>query len=448
MRLLLCAAAATALVAPRRVPGAREVGRRDVVNGAAREGSVLRAAEAPPAPAEASSDAALALDAARLAFVTSECPEILRALVGRASAVGEAVSKKNRFSGGAATIAALKLVGYDDSELHCDVTVRSRAGAEAQERAVVQWVAVTSSAQETGASLESRLLLAAAWLGDEFALEAALLLGMPGGLGLPKLPDDLKLNNVPASASTTHFFEDAAAAAVVHALGSHAVSGANNTYILELRPPTLNDEYDTYRAGAVLELVRHVALQLVRGGVRVRVCVQGPLGEGFRAGMPMSLAGMRRLLELTDWGADQQQLFDDGFIRFGEVGSESVDDLDDCWIIMMPQSVQSYSILPKLTAHVVAADGRPVILLNPRLGDVQSAEAVMGVRGRASRLGFAARFEEAAHFSLIVPPGRTSPPFVRFESATPGSTGAPRVASGFARPPRKSRRCGVALSPR
>ena len=56
---------------------------------------------------------------------------------------------------------------------------------------------------------------------------------------------------------------------------------------------------------------------------------------------------------------------------------------------------------------VEAAKGRPVILINGRMGDVQSSAGVMSYRGRADRLDFVDEFRECFHFSLVVPPGRT-----------------------------------------
>lgn len=49
----------------------------------------------------------------------------------------------------------------------------------------------------------------------------------------------------------------------------------------------------------------------------MQVCVQGSMGEGALAGMPLQLAGTRKILEYMDWG-------DDGamgtFINIGAIG--------------------------------------------------------------------------------------------------------------------------------
>jgi adenylate kinase len=41
------------------------------------------------------------------------------------------------------------------------------------------------------------------------------------------------------------------------------------------------------------------------------------MGEGIFAGMPLALAGTRRLLEQMDWGNEEDKA---NFIRFGAVG--------------------------------------------------------------------------------------------------------------------------------
>lgn len=48
-----------------------------------------------------------------------------------------------------------------------------------------------------------------------------------------------------------------------------------------------------------------------------QVCVQGSMGEGALAGMPLQLAGSRRILEFMDWG-DYEAL--GNFINIGSIG--------------------------------------------------------------------------------------------------------------------------------
>ena len=106
-----------------------------------------------------------------------------------------------------------------------------------------------------------------------------------------------------------------------------------------------------------------------------------------------SLIAERRaqLLEMMDWGSQGAELQQKNFIRFGAVGSEWVDEEDEVFVVLAPQSIVGNSIVPLLQEMVEAAMGRPVILINGRMGDVQSSAGVMSYRGRADRLGLCRR---------------------------------------------------------
>lgn len=74
---------------------------------------------------------------------------------------------------------------------------------------------------------------------------------------------------------------------------------------------------DVYRIGTLMELARVIAFSFADDGKRVKVCVQGSMGEGALAGMPLQLAGSRKMLEFMDWG-------DHGasgtFVKIGSIG--------------------------------------------------------------------------------------------------------------------------------
>ena len=44
--------------------------------------------------------------------------------------------------------------------------------------------------------------------------------------------------------------------------------------------PELNPEFDVFRIGTLLELVRDIATSLAQDGKRVKVCVQQSMGQG------------------------------------------------------------------------------------------------------------------------------------------------------------------------
>ena len=90
-----------------------------------------------------------------------------------------------------------------------------------------------------------------------------------------------------------------------------------------------------------------------------------------------------------------------GRIAFGGVGAADVTDADEVFIIIAPQSMVGASVYEPLSEMVTAANGRPVILINPRLQDRKSAGGVMGVGGRSQRLAFAASFRQVIIYSYI-----------------------------------------------
>lgn len=50
----------------------------------------------------------------------------------------------------------------------------------------------------------------------------------------------------------------------------------------------------------------------------MQVSVQGSMGEGALAGMPLQLAGTRQILEYMDWGSDGAM---GNFISIGAIGT-------------------------------------------------------------------------------------------------------------------------------
>ncbi|CAI5485081.1 unnamed protein product [Closterium sp. Yama58-4] len=192
-----------------------------------------------------------------------------------------------------------------------------------------------------------------------------------------------RLNDIPHSREIRQYFYDDACSAAVN-----AVAAGKQRIKLECLIPELNPQMDVYRIGTLLELMRELAFTFARKGKRVKVCVQGSMGSGIFAGMPLQLAGTRRLLEAMDWGDELNNR-----IVLGSVGAAEVAPEDDVVIIMAPQNAVGNCILDDLQAMVEAAAPRPVIILNPRLKDLPSAAGVMQVAGRAERAAFADTFE-------------------------------------------------------
>lgn len=179
--------------------------------------------------------------------------------------------------------------------------------------------------------------------------------------------------------------------------------------------PEVNPAFDTYRVGTILEMVRQVVLALtLQEGKRVRVCVQQPLGEGIFTGLPMSLAGMRPILEGMDWGkaltaderarpGDVKERRKEALIRFGCIGANEVADDDDVLIVIAPQNMVGAAVTNLLDEMCKAAKGRPVILINPKLGDQPSSNDVMQIRGRAERKIIENSFQDIFTVRLLYP---------------------------------------------
>lgn len=159
--------------------------------------------------------------------------------------------------------------------------------------------------------------------------------------------------------------------------------------------PELNVEGDVYRVGTLLELVRVMATALAEDGKRVRVCVQGSMGTGVFQALPLSLNGIMRILELMDWGEAEE------FISLGSIGPEVPREEDDYYILIAPQNIVGYSVLPYLQEMEEVVGDRPMIMINPKLGDLQSAGNVMSIRGRGERREYARSWEEVYHFRLL-----------------------------------------------
>lgn len=210
-----------------------------------------------------------------------------------------------------------------------------------------------------------------------------------GPSAAPELPT--KLNTIPHPRETRQFFYAEVASAVQAALAA-----GRKRISVRCSIPELNTEFDVYRVGTLLELVRNVATAVAADGQRVMVCVQQPMGEGVFKSVPLQLNGIVRIMKAMDWGPAAE------FISTGQLGADQVE-AADAFVLVAPQNIVGFSVLPLVEEMVDAAGaaGKPLVLINPKLGDVQSAGGVMGVRGRAGRIDFAATFEPAYHFRLL-----------------------------------------------
>ncbi|KAG6500716.1 hypothetical protein ZIOFF_040566 [Zingiber officinale] len=267
-----------------------------------------------------------------------------------------------------------------------------------------------------------------------------------------------RLNNVPHSKEIrTYFYVD-----VLHAT-QNAINDKRRRVKVEINIPELNPEMDVYRIGTLMELVRTLALSFADDGKCVKVCVQGSMGEGALSGMPLQLAGTRKILEFMDWG-EYGAL--GTFVKIGSIayyfiswvgsdiiklGPKEVEEQDDIFILVAPQNAVGNCIIDDMKAMTDAAGERPVILINPRLkvvqmflnilqllsyqryvflnfflnllickettfcsvgtltADLPASSGIMQTMGRAERLEYAASFENCYSFRLLYYSGTQYP---------------------------------------
>ncbi|KAK4604639.1 hypothetical protein RGQ29_012916 [Quercus rubra] len=210
-----------------------------------------------------------------------------------------------------------------------------------------------------------------------------------------------RLNNIPHSREIReYFYKDVLEAT------QRAINDGRTRLKVESNIPELNPEMDVYRIGTLMELVRVLALSFADDGKQVKVCVQGSMGEGALAGMPLQLAGTRKILEYMDWG-DYGAL--GTFIKIGSVGAKEVDEQDDMFIIVAPQNAVGNCIIDDLKAMTDAAGNRPVILINPRLKDLPGSSGIMQTMGRDKRLEYAGSFQNCYFFRLLYYAGTQYP---------------------------------------
>ncbi|KAH7671885.1 Adenylate kinase/UMP-CMP kinase protein [Dioscorea alata] len=210
-----------------------------------------------------------------------------------------------------------------------------------------------------------------------------------------------RLNNIPHSREIReYFYEDVLQAT------QRAVQDKRFRLKVEINIPELNPEMDVYRIGTLMELVRTLALSFADDGKHVKVCVQGSMGEGALAGMPLQLAGTRRILDYMDWGDYGAK---GTFINIGSIGAKEVDEHDDIFILMAPQNAVGNCIIDDMKAMTDAAGDRPVILINPRLKDLPGSSGIMQTMGRDKRLEYTASFESCYSFRLLYYAGTQYP---------------------------------------
>mmetsp|Transcript_2988 Transcript_2988/g.3129 ORF Transcript_2988/g.3129 Transcript_2988/m.3129 type:complete len:449 (+) Transcript_2988:231-1577(+) len=228
------------------------------------------------------------------------------------------------------------------------------------------------------------------------------------------MPLDLLFNAVPHPAWVRSYMYEQVTTAVRLAVNDETMPNRSRMQV-KVNFPEVNPAFDTYRVGTILEMVRQIVLTLtIQEGKRVRVCIQQSMGLGIFTGLPMSLSGMRQILEGMDWGTtltteeraqqgDVKNPRKEALIRFGCIGADQVAEDDDVVIIIAPQNTVNGELVTLLDDMCKSAKGRPIILINPKLGDQPSANDVMQIRGRAERKIIENSFQDIFTVRLLYP---------------------------------------------
>ena len=190
-----------------------------------------------------------ALRANAEAFVTEQAPDLLKEIVMKRSPLGEDARQNNARTGGSVKLEHVTLDRIDGNGLEFTCSVKRRAGgfgggfSTEDETTTANWGDLLECGWEEdqcevdpdGATAQRRLMQVACSLGLNGDAARLLSTEFPGGLGdAGALPDNLWLNNIPASKEARSHLGDAVCDAVVQAILEEAP-----TLQVTVKPPEL-----------------------------------------------------------------------------------------------------------------------------------------------------------------------------------------------------------------
>ena len=188
--------------------------------------------------------------------------------------------------------------------------------------------------------------------------ETGYIMKLPFGQNA-ELPTNMLFNNVPHAPWVRAFVYESAAYAFERAKNASTIPGLRMQ--IQINIPELNPQFDTYRVGSMLELVRAIALEQTKQGQKVKVCVQQSLGEGIFQGMPVALSSVRPVMERMDWGGylqnrdvrppSEEGVVAGGEIRLGTIGEDQLAGDDDIVIVISPQN--GNTVCCELILHII-----------------------------------------------------------------------------------------------
>lgn len=199
--------------------------------------------------------------------------------------------------------------------------------------------------------------------------------------------------------------------AYLTALSSQPSSQAalGNVLALTLLLPQLDPELDVFDRRFVLSL-SYALVTALSATSKICILVQGTRKYGA---IPLSVAGLRRTLEADlansadEWGGSDSMA---SALRVADLEEPSaVADDDDVFVVITPCNATRTPVIDDVIALANRVGERPIILINPRLSDVPSAEGIMGVKGRGERNAFRDSWVAPFYMRLLFDAGTLYP---------------------------------------
>ncbi|CAN0302331.1 unnamed protein product [Pylaiella littoralis] len=329
-----------------------------------------------------------------IAAAMNKLPADVTAYVMAYTPIGDEARQKNAMTAGAYVVESVEVVALDGEGMDIAAAVRTRSffGKVQEFKQTVRVPFGVDKPFVTSEAVKRRLMEMSREQG--MTKSTATIYKIPVG-SYGGLPINMLLNNVPHSRMARNFIYRGAADALVTAVQDPAVPRRMK---LVCTVPELNTAMDTYRVGTMLEMIRELAYSMADVGLNTRVLIQPAMGDGIFKSLPLALSGVMSIMQGMDW----EEGLVGTHVNFGELGNrEDVSDEDDVFLVISPQGIPGFSVHPLLVDTVEAANGRPVVIINPDLKDRPSSGGIMQTRGRGDRIAFAESFKDMYNFRLL-----------------------------------------------
>ncbi|KAA8496874.1 Adenylate kinase 5, chloroplastic [Porphyridium purpureum] len=223
-----------------------------------------------------------------------------------------------------------------------------------------------------------------------------------------------RINQSPMSAHERAFYTDTMNTALVTAIddvrqGKVNGSTCKNVMSATVLLPELNPALDIYDRRFLIKVIWDLVMRLADDrALTVQMMTQSATQFG---GLPLSVAGLQKTLA-ADIRASSES-WSEGLrtrVRLADLGPEHVTDDVDVFIFVSPTNAQGAPVVEQVMSTVERIGSeRPILLINPRLGEVPSHSGVMQVQGRRERLDFVGQIPRAFVMELLYKSGTWYP---------------------------------------